>query len=102
MDQHIIAGIGNIYADESLWRAGIHPLEKVENVTPEQRTSLFKALKNTLEHSELDRLWLSEEPPKVLTVAPSHVSMIKNIGTSEPDLALMLMALYWQKHGHDE
>ncbi|MEI8249028.1 MAG: bifunctional DNA-formamidopyrimidine glycosylase/DNA-(apurinic or apyrimidinic site) lyase [Candidatus Taylorbacteria bacterium] len=48
MDQSIIAGIGNIYADESLWRAGIHPLEKVEDVTPIQRSSLFKALKSTL------------------------------------------------------
>lgn len=25
LDQRLVAGIGNIYADESLWRAGIHP-----------------------------------------------------------------------------
>lgn len=34
LDQGIIAGIGNIYADESLWRAGIHP------ETPGDRISL--------------------------------------------------------------
>lgn len=59
-------------------------------------------LKKTLDSAELDRLWLSDEPPKVLTIVPSHLSMIKNAATSEPDLAILLMALYWQKHGHDE
>jgi len=32
MDQSIIAGIGNIYSDEALWRAGIHPEERVKNI----------------------------------------------------------------------
>lgn len=48
MDQKIIAGIGNIYADESLWRAGIHPLEKVTRVSTMQLKSLFDAIKKTL------------------------------------------------------
>ena len=48
MDQSIIAGIGNIYADESLWRAGIHPLELVKDVTPTQQKHLFTAIKQTL------------------------------------------------------
>lgn len=48
MDQKIIAGIGNIYADESLWRAGIHPLELVKNIPPAKLLELFKAIKQTL------------------------------------------------------
>ena len=48
MDQNIIAGIGNIYADESLWRAGIHPLELVTNIPEADRRELFKAIKQTL------------------------------------------------------
>ncbi len=48
MDQSIVAGIGNIYADESLWRAGIHPLEKVTNISPAKLKSLFTAVKKTL------------------------------------------------------
>ena len=48
MDQSIIAGIGNIYADESLWRAGIHPLERVENIQPARSKLLFGAIKKTL------------------------------------------------------
>jgi formamidopyrimidine-DNA glycosylase len=48
MDQSIVAGIGNIYADESLWRAGIHPLNKVDAISPIKLKSLFDAIKLTL------------------------------------------------------
>jgi len=48
MDQMIIAGIGNIYADESLWRANIHPLECVENIPQTKLKGLFIAIKKTL------------------------------------------------------
>ena len=48
MDQSILAGIGNIYADESLWLAGIHPLELVKNTPTKRREILFKAIKETL------------------------------------------------------
>ncbi|MEN9912686.1 MAG: DNA-formamidopyrimidine glycosylase [Candidatus Parcubacteria bacterium] len=48
MDQGIIAGIGNIYADESLWRAGIHPVQKVSNIPVKEMKSLYTAVKQTL------------------------------------------------------
>ncbi len=48
LDQSIIAGIGNIYADESLWRAGIHPMSIVAHVRPAQLKSLFTAIRATL------------------------------------------------------
>ena len=32
MDQTVIAGVGNIYSDEALWRASIHPEEQVRNI----------------------------------------------------------------------
>lgn len=47
-DQAVLAGIGNIYADESLWRAGIHPEELVKNIPVEKMQKLFKAIKKTL------------------------------------------------------
>lgn len=47
-DQTIIAGVGNIYADESLWRAGLHPEEIVRNVPEEKLKKLFVAIKSTL------------------------------------------------------
>jgi len=48
LDQTVIAGIGNIYADESLWRAGIHPLEKVSHIPKEKLALLYKAIRQTL------------------------------------------------------
>lgn len=48
MDQGIIAGIGNIYSDEMLWRAGIHPEKKVEQLNSKIIKELFKAMKGVL------------------------------------------------------
>ncbi len=44
LDQAFIAGVGNIYADESLFRAGIHPQTKVATLTVEQRKRLYSAV----------------------------------------------------------
>jgi formamidopyrimidine-DNA glycosylase len=44
LDQTVIAGIGNIYADESLWGASIHPLVLVRNLTPGQIRRLYEEL----------------------------------------------------------
>lgn len=40
LDQSVIAGVGNIYADESLWGAKIHPSRLVSSLT-EQEMTLF-------------------------------------------------------------
>lgn len=40
LDQHILAGVGNIYADESLFLSGIHPTVSASKVTPEQLVKL--------------------------------------------------------------
>ncbi len=48
MDQNIIAGIGNIYSDEMLWMSGIHPEEKVRNITDEKFKKMFDAMKEVL------------------------------------------------------
>jgi len=42
LDQSCVAGIGNIYADESLFDAGIHPKTRVEKLTDEQLQDLGK------------------------------------------------------------
>ena len=47
-DQNIIAGVGNIYADESLWRAGIHPMEQSKNIKGSHLHALFSAIQSTL------------------------------------------------------
>lgn len=51
MDQSIIAGIGNIYSDEILFVAGVHPEEKVENISYQKLQRMFSATRLILKHS---------------------------------------------------
>lgn len=48
LDQTIVAGIGNIYADESLWGAKIHPATLVNDLSATKIYALFEALVNVL------------------------------------------------------
>ncbi len=48
MDQSVIAGIGNIYSDEILWRAGVHPERKVQKIKESEFKLIFRAMKETL------------------------------------------------------
>ncbi len=51
LDQTIVAGIGNIYADESLFAACIHPETRVQNITDAQLKVLHKELIDILKLS---------------------------------------------------
>ena len=51
MDSHFIVGIGNIYAAESLFRAGISPLRAVNRISRERYRLLVVAIRATLEAS---------------------------------------------------
>ena len=48
IDQSIIAGIGNIYSDEILWHAGIHPERKISKIKPEEYKKILKCMKEVL------------------------------------------------------
>ncbi|MFC1651988.1 DNA-formamidopyrimidine glycosylase [Patescibacteria group bacterium] len=48
LDQTIIAGIGNIYADEILFAAGIHPKRKVNQLNGTELKKIYNAIKNIL------------------------------------------------------
>jgi formamidopyrimidine-DNA glycosylase len=48
LDQSVIAGLGNIYVDESLFKAGIHPLTPAKDLSPHQVAALNRAIKFTL------------------------------------------------------
>lgn len=48
MDQSIIAGIGNIYSDEALWRSGIHPERLVKSTTETELKKLFTEIISVL------------------------------------------------------
>jgi len=48
LDQHVVAGIGNIYADESLFRAGIRPDAPAAGINAKRRDALFAAVQAVL------------------------------------------------------
>ena len=48
LDQTVVAGVGNIYADESLWAARIHPKRLVKTITPKEFENLFHELRSVM------------------------------------------------------
>jgi formamidopyrimidine-DNA glycosylase len=48
LDQAFVAGIGNIYADEALWRARLHPLRRATSLRPESEARLYRAVRAVL------------------------------------------------------
>lgn len=69
LDQTVIAGVGNIYADESLWGAKIHPATLVKNVSEQKMNTLFDVLRGVLNLSiqkggSTDRNYVNAEGKK--------------------------------------
>lgn len=48
LDQKVLAGVGNIYADEALFRAGIRPTARADAVSPPRLRRLFAAVREVL------------------------------------------------------
>jgi formamidopyrimidine-DNA glycosylase len=48
LDQSVVAGVGNIYADESLWGAKVHPSRRVESVTDVEFTDIYTELRTVM------------------------------------------------------
>ena len=48
LDQSVLRGMGNIYTDESLWRAKIHPRRLGANLTPKELRALYRAVQGVL------------------------------------------------------
>ena len=48
LNQHFLAGLGNIYADEALFEASLHPLRRADSLTDEEKRRLFRAIPKVL------------------------------------------------------
>jgi formamidopyrimidine-DNA glycosylase len=48
LDQKLVAGVGNMYADEALFASRIHPMVQASALTSSQSKRLFEAVKNVL------------------------------------------------------
>ena len=53
MNQKYITGVGNIYANEALFQAGIHPQRKSDSLTDQELQKLYFAIKDTLKRAIL-------------------------------------------------
>jgi formamidopyrimidine-DNA glycosylase len=51
LDQTAIAGIGNIYSDEILWKTGVHPLSRADKIPAKKFNEIFKAMQKILRFS---------------------------------------------------
>ena len=49
LDQRTVAGVGNIYADEALWRAQIHPLTPAAALGPDEVQALYRGIRRALQ-----------------------------------------------------
>jgi formamidopyrimidine-DNA glycosylase len=55
LDQSFIAGVGNIYADEALWRARLHPLRAADTLDDRDVRRLHRALRQVLRQGIANR-----------------------------------------------
>ncbi len=49
LDQRTVAGVGNIYADEALWRARVHPLTPAAALTLDEVRALHRGIRRALQ-----------------------------------------------------
>ena len=55
MNQDMLAGIGNVYADEILFQAGVHPKSKVNDLAEETLEELFRVMREDVLPTAIDR-----------------------------------------------
>jgi len=55
LDQTTVAGLGNIYVDESLWQARIHPERRADTLTPAEVRRLRQAIREVLRRAVRNR-----------------------------------------------
>jgi len=48
LDQRTVAGVGNIYADEALWRARVHPLTRAQDLDVEEVAAVYRGVRAAL------------------------------------------------------
>jgi formamidopyrimidine-DNA glycosylase len=48
LDQRVVAGLGNIYADEALWRARVNPLRQANGLTAAEVARLVRTIRTAL------------------------------------------------------
>ncbi|PRX48185.1 DNA-formamidopyrimidine glycosylase family protein [Salegentibacter salegens] len=88
MNQKLIAGIGNLYADEILFQVKIHPTTKVDQLSEKEKTEIFKEIEEVLEVVKEARIEGSKLPKSYLTsVRKKYADCPKNNGSVSSTLS---------------
>ncbi len=66
MSQEIIAGIGNLYADEALFQTGIHPRRGAHELAPDEVKRIYAAIRKILAESIARKERGRDYPPRYL------------------------------------
>ena len=66
MDQSLMSGLGNVYTDELLFQAGIHPETKTDELNRKDILNLFKKMKSVIKEAIKDHANRKEMPKKFL------------------------------------
>ncbi|MDR5693924.1 MAG: DNA-formamidopyrimidine glycosylase [Armatimonadota bacterium] len=66
--QDFIAGLGNIYADEVLFQAGLSPMRRVEELRPQEEKALFEAIRRCLREAVRNLLRRGEPGGELIPV----------------------------------
>lgn len=84
MDQGLVAGIGNLLADEILWQARLHPRTRMERLTERRRRELFDVLQRVLhiavddfDYIERHREWLNHVRGRPGAICPRCGSALR-------------------------
>ncbi|HVB19955.1 MAG TPA: hypothetical protein VNF51_01540 [Candidatus Paceibacterota bacterium] len=74
-----------------------YPLPRTIFVLAREPEIVF--LKKSLDAVKLSELWLSDNPPKIVFVLPSHLNgLVRQASETSHDPLLLLMALFWPRH----
>ncbi len=80
LDQRFIAGLGNIYVDEALWDAGLHPLRTADTLLQAEVRRLHRAIRKVL------RRGLKNLGTTLGTGATTFYSLSRNRGRNKDEL----------------
>jgi formamidopyrimidine-DNA glycosylase len=71
MNQHVISGIGNVYSDEILFQAGVHPRAKIRQLDEGTLEDMYHAMKDVL-HTAIEHQAIAEGFPDSYIIPQRH------------------------------
>lgn len=106
LNQSIIVGLGNIYVDEALWEAKIHPARKAQTLTSVEVKRLHKAIQNVLQQGILQRgTTLGSTPSNYSSVSgrrgsnQNHLKVFRKEGLKCPRCNTLLIKIRIAQRG---